>query len=319
MHHRCVRKPIPLPHPFHAAPFVATTAERYGIGRSRLRRHDLEQPFRGVRIARLRDDPTRKKWQIARDSAIHRARAYAAKLPPECFFSHVTAAQFHGLPLPRRLAERAQIDVATMVDARRRRGLAVRGHLLLSGDVSVVQIDGMSVASAVDTWCQLASVLSIDQLVIMGDALVRREDPPATMDHLYAAVERRSGRRGIRRLRDALALVRPRTDSVKETELRLAILRAGLPEPEINVPICDADGFIGLGDLVYRALKILIEYDGGQHREDEKQFLHDVDRLDRAMAEGWRVIRVTKKHAAARFEPAIERIRDALIKRGWRR
>jgi hypothetical protein len=120
-------------------------------------------------------------------------------------------------------------------------------------------------------------------------------------------------------LRDALALVRPRTDSVKETELRLAILRAGLPEPEINVPICDADGFIGLGDLVYRALKILIEYDGGQHREDEKQFLHDVDRLDRAMAEGWRVIRVTKKHAAARFEPAIERIRDALIKRGWRR
>ena len=206
-----------------------------------------------------------------------------------------------------------------MVDARRRRGLAVRGHLVLSGDVSVVQIDGMSVASAVDTWCQLASVLSIDQLVIMGDALVRREDPLATMDDLYAAVERRSGRRGIRRLRDALALVRPRTDSVKETELRLAILRAGLPEPEINVPICDADGFIGLGDLVYRALKILIEYDGGQHREDEKQFLHDVDRLDRAMAEGWRVIRVTKKHAAARFEPAIERIRDALIKRGWRR
>ena len=61
----------------------------------------------------------------------------------------------------------------------------------------------------------------------------------------------------------ALELVRPGSESPKETELRLLLIRGGLPEPELNVDVVGKNGrFIGRGDLVYRRHKVLVEYDG---------------------------------------------------------
>ncbi len=75
--------------------------------------------------------------------------------------------------------------------------------------------------------------------------------------------------------------------------------------------------FMALGDLVYVRYRILIEYDGGVHREDEKQFHKDIDRLDEPMEEGWRVIRVNNSHLGVRKHALVARIRRALLDRGW--
>ena len=108
--------------------------------------------------------------------------------------------------------------------------------------------------------------------------------------------------------------VRPRTDSIRETVLRLLIVDAGLPEPEVNLEIRNRAGaIIAHGDLVWRSSKVIVEYDGDQHRTDRWQFSVDVDRIGRLQQLGWLVIRVDAR-LLARPDQLIERIRAALTR-----
>ena len=185
--------------------------------------------------------------------------------------------------------------------------------------VRVVEVRGVPVTAPVDTWCQLSTVLELDALIEAGDALVRRKHPLATMAELRAGVSHYAGQRGAKKLREALTQVRPRTDSAKETATRLVIVRAGLPEPEVNGEIFDRLGRkIATGDLVFRRYKVLVEYDGEQHRTDEEQYHWDVDRLDAIMEAGWRVIRINKSHLRMSPSPALRKITTALAAAGWR-
>jgi very-short-patch-repair endonuclease len=72
-------------------------------------------------------------------------------------------------------------------------------------------------------------------------------------------------------------LVRSRVDSVKETDVRLVLVASGLPEPEVNGTIADGRGrFLARGDLVYRGLRIVIEYDGWHHDRSADQRRRDI-------------------------------------------
>lgn len=160
----------------------------------------------------------------------------------------------------------------------------------------------MPVSPPVIAWLESATLLSLDELIIMGDGLVRRFGPMATMDEVTAAVEDHRGRRGHRRLAAAVTMMRSGTDSARETELRLLIIRAGLPEPEINGIIRNRFGAaIAHGDLVFRPHRVLVEYDGRGHLE-ERQFAIDIRRLNEIGEERWRVIRVDKALFAQRAE-----------------
>ena len=185
--------------------------------------------------------------------------------------------------------------------------------------VLVVTVRGLPATAPVDTWCQLSTLLGLDALIEVGDALVRRKRPLATMAELRTGVLRYTGQRGAKRLREALESVRPRTDSARETATRLVIVRAGLPEPEVNGEIFDRLGRkIATGDLVFRGYRILVEYDGEQHRTDEEQYHWDVDRLDAIMEAGWRVIRINKSHLRMSPSTALRKITTALAAAGWR-
>jgi hypothetical protein len=165
----------------------------------------------------------------------------------------------------------------------------------------------------------LANALSVDDLVIMGDGLLRRIRPACTLHDLSLAVAQTRRQRGHLRLHEALALVRPETDSARETMLRLICTRAGFPEPELNGLILNAFGApIAHGDLVYRKYQTILEYDGGHHREDERQFHIDIVRLDELMEENWRVIRVDKQ-LMARTATLLGKIETALERGGWHR
>ncbi|MFC9559650.1 hypothetical protein [Agromyces sp. NPDC056965] len=250
-------------------------------------------------------------------SLLSMCRAYAARMRPSEVFSHGTAAELHGLPIPHRL--RGQVHVAAISPAGLPRAAGVHGHLVLAGDVSVTRRFGLSVVDPVDAWCQLADSLTERELVVIGDALLRRRRPLATPEGLQAAVRRRAGRRGRRKLIGALARIRPRTDSPAETELRLDLVDFGLPEPEVNVEITDADGrLIAIADLAYPAYRVAAEYDGEQHRTDRDQYARDVDRLDDVAHEGWRLVRFNVRHRGILRRQRIARLRDALIAAGWR-
>lgn len=239
---------------------------------------------------------------------------------PGQFFSHVTAAQLYGLPLPRRLDRDTSVHVSTLAPAQCPRMAGVRGHRLKPGSVLVRARDGLLMAAPVDTWCQLSSTLTLDELIMVGDALVRRRQPFATLAELGRGVAGYAGHRGAQRLREALEWVRPRVDSAKETELRLMLVRAGLPEPEVNGVITDEFGVkVATGDLVFRRYRVLAEYDGGQHRTDEEQYHWDIDRLDAIMALGWRVVRINKSHLRPGSTVPVRRVETALRAAGWSR
>jgi hypothetical protein len=76
--------------------------------------------------------------------------------------------------------------------------------------------------------------------------------PLVTSGELAAALEAYPGRRGLQRDRTALPLLRTRSESPRESVLRVIIVLAGLPEPECNYNVLAADGtFLARGDLVY--------------------------------------------------------------------
>ncbi len=296
----------PLPQPIRDRPFSVAEAEHRGVPPGRLRGRDLDAPFSGVRL-RKGSTGLPEPWA-----------SFAVRMPPRQFYSHVTAARIHGLPLPRRLSDNATLDVMVEIPHQCPRMPGVRGHRTKAGSVAVGTHDGFRVASPVDTWRQLSTVLSLDDLVAVGDALVRRKEPFATMAQLRKAVIRHERHRGARNLREAFDLVRPGVDSPRETTLRLILVRGGLPEPEVNGILLGAKGTkIATGDLVYRQHKVLVEYDGEQHRTDPEQYTWDIERLDRIRAEGWHVIRINKTHLRGSTSRIVSKVENALRAAGW--
>lgn len=300
-----MRRPSPLPEDLDSAPFSTKTARDAGISRQRTRAATLHSPYFGVR--------THHPPATTHD----RAAAYAQWMSPTQFFSHLTAAELLGLRLPEGFRPGA-LHVSSTPPARAPRSRGVIGHQTrLLGAPTLV--DGLRVSSAVDTWLALGSSLSIVDLIVMADGLLSRVRPATDLPALDAAVTGRAGRPGFHRLQAALRQVRANTDSARETMLRLVILRAGFPEPEVNGAIVNSLGAVTAhGDLVFREYRTILEYDGGHHRTSDSQFTIDVARLDELVEEGWRVIRVDK-NLMARHATLIGKVETALTRHGWQR
>ena len=111
----------------------------------------------------------------------------------------------------------------------------------------------------------IAASTNLLDLVTAGDWLIRLRR--TTLARLHSAVQGYSGR-GAVAARAAMKLVRERVDSPRETWLRLCLVLAGLPMPECNLVIGDDQGPIGRVDLVCMAYRLIIEYEGDQHRTD---------------------------------------------------
>lgn len=201
------------------------------------------------------------------------------------------------------------------------------GHRLSDQLIFTVPRGGHRVIDPATLFCQLAAVLSLPDLVAVGDALILTprfadaldDRPYLSLSDLVERVDRRRGR-GIRTARRAVGLIRPGAESRPETLVRLAAVDAGLPEPELNVDLFAADGtFIGRADMLYRQYRVVVEYDGEQHRTDTRQYDTDIDRLDRFAANGWRVVRLTGRAFFADRATCLARIEQALLAGGWRR
>ncbi|MGN6744444.1 MAG: hypothetical protein ACTHJL_14295, partial [Amnibacterium sp.] len=175
------------------------------------------------------------------------------------------------------------------------RGRGVLGHRTTVPPERVLEVDGLPVLNRSETWCELAEVLTVQELVVIADTFVGPEcpDPRRVLDALRAAVEAK-GRRHRDTLREALGRIRVGVRSPRESMLRLLLVDAGLPEPEVNVRLYARDGsFLAEGDLVYVVARLVLEYEGDHHRTDRKVFRSDIRRRERYEDEDWSVLRVT--------------------------
>ena len=291
----------PLPPELREGAFDRATAERFGVGAGRLRDKDILRPYRGVQAT---STPA---------STLERCLAYAVRLRPGQLFSHVTAAQLLGLSLPERLAKQTVLDVSAVHPAHAPSTREVRGHRLRR-EPARIEIHGLPVCGTLETWCQLASLVQPDDLVVIADRFLTDLPRPEQeirirMEDAITVADPRTGPR----LRQAMAESRRGSASPGETRLRLLLVRAGLPEPELNAPLYDEDGrYLGKPDLVYREQRVVFEYEGDGHRE-RRQFRYDIERYERFRDAGWTVVRVTGDDLVGdRRERLLERARARL-------
>jgi hypothetical protein len=148
--------------------------------------------------------------------------------------------------------------------------------------------DGLPLTSPERTFLDLAPYCDLTELVAAGDSLVRRTD--AEPQHLLDAAVAAIGVRGVRLAREAAALVRPEVDSPMESRLRLLLVLAGLPEPRVGHVVTDAaGGWLARPDLAYPEFRLAIEYDGGHHLGDARQWRSDIRRRENLERAGWLV------------------------------
>jgi very-short-patch-repair endonuclease len=150
-------------------------------------------------------------------------------------------------------------------------------------------------------WVRRLRIGVPDLDVFLRSGLVRR-----------SALERQVwGRRnrGIRLARHAVQLADPRAESLPESELRVILTVGGFrPKPQHNVR--KKRVFLGRLDLAIEESKVAIEYDGRWHNTPD-QVIHDRERRQRLMAEGWAFVIVDSDQLATDYSGIVERVRAA--------
>ena len=277
----------PIPDALVGRAFSLAEARAAGCSVLDLERAALRRPTRGVRTTESAPAP---------DDLAARCRELLPVLPRTAVFSHATALHLLGVDRPRGLRRPDDVHVEVPHTVRRPRRHGVASHSRLTEHQEPVLVrHGLPVALPARAWTQLAGELGGTELVVLGDALLRRRRPHATLRDLERAVDRLlPGARGARRLRDALPHLRTGTDSCQETRLRVALVAAGLPCPVVNHPVHDRDGrFVALPDLSYREARVAVEYDGDVHRTERRTWRRDVARRQALEHAGWRLITCT--------------------------
>jgi len=164
------------------------------------------------------------------------------------------------------------------------------------------RVRAAAVTSPVRTALDLACRVPLVEAVVGVDALAHRFGFPPH-DVIRCAYDH-PGRRGAARLPRVVKLARPAAESPMETRIRLAIVLAGLPEPQLHVPV----GPYRL-DMAYPELRLGIEYDGREHL-DQARALRDLDRQAYFTARAWRIVRFPKHvvlHEPARIPWTVRR------------
>lgn len=288
-------RPRALPEGLADQAFTVARARLYGEGTSRMRRGDLQRPVHGVRVPR--------------DCEASLVECVALVLRPDQRFSHATAAGLWGAPVPMAHRDAPRVHVATIGAASLMRRPGVTAHRV-NDDDSAVQ-DGLPVSTPARAWAECASLFDFRALVVLGDHLVGRAGL-ATIEDLAQALRPRG--HGVVLARAALDAVRPGSESPMETLVRLDVVDAGFPEPELNREVFDEHGsFLGRVDMCWPQLRIALEYDGDHHRERDA-FRHDQRRGNGFAVNGWIVVHATAADAA---RPAVlfERLRQAFATR----
>jgi len=281
-------------------PFTRAEAVAAGLDLGMLRSRRFRVVLRGVYVDAGAPDST--------DLVV---RAALKLHPPSAFVSHNTAAEVLGLPVP----SSAHVHVSVVRKEDRSQRADIDCHLAPRPS-HIVRRRGIRVASPLELFVQLAGSLDLVDLVVLGDAMIRKR--LMTVDGLVEHC--RSTRvRNAKAARRAAAQVRAEVDSPMESRLRMLIVLAGLPEPAVNHKIRDEDGnVLRRFDLSYPTLRLIVEYDGRLHVEREENWESDLDRREQFDEWGWRIIVVTSKGIYRDPGRTVERVHRALRKAGAR-
>jgi len=277
------------------------------------KRLGYDRLVRGV-YGHLPDTTRKSQWDARRELFLRKAQATLAPYVGRgAVLFGPTALQMLRVALPARLQDWDNVHILVERGGYRPVRRGVIAHTTRVPTEVWRMIDGCPVPHPVDAWVQLDA--TEDELVEVGDGLVRYRQPLLKMDDVTTRLATLAGAPGVKAARRALRLVRPGTDSIMETRTRLVLVRAGLPCPVVNHPVpCRNAGRVYHVDMGYEKEKVAVEFDGAVHVENTDQMEIDAQRRRDLQDEGWLIITVTKQqlNSSAQFVRSVE---TALIMR----
>ncbi|HEV8596220.1 MAG TPA: DUF559 domain-containing protein [Candidatus Dormibacteraeota bacterium] len=203
---------------------------------------------------------------------------WSRRLPRDAVLTGRTAAWLFGIdvdPTP------IEVIVPPTSGLRSRPGLEV--HRCDVADVMSVR--GLRVTTIERTLAEACRRLSEVEALVLWDAAVRL------------------------RLIERTGLAEP-AESPMETRLRWLLIQAGLPRPEVQTNLHDASGrFVGRADLYYPVARLVIEFDGSNHRD---RLVEDNRRQNALLNAGFELLRFTAADLSQRPEGIVAQVRGAL-------
>jgi very-short-patch-repair endonuclease len=248
-------------------------------------------------------------WTQIPDDAELRLKAAQQRLPSPFAFSGRTAAWILGLDLSP--CDPIEAIVPRNISVRCRAGMRVRRAALHEGDV--IQRRGFRLTNILRTVTDLGSGRDLIESVVAIDLALNAG--LIGMDTLNNHIEKSRGAKGIRRLRRAVALADSRSESPMETRLRVQLVCARLPAPELQVELHDKMGrFLGRADLYYSDVKLVVEFDGQNHKD---RIAADLRRQNALLNAGYHVLRFTASdlHVKGSVAAQVRHARDLLRQR----
>ena len=243
------------------------------------------------------------RWSDLPDDPWLMLSAWRRLLPPDAVFAGATAAWLLGLHLEP--TDPVEVVVPPSSGVRTRAGLVVRHRALASSDVATIR--GLPVLVLPLTLAGLCLDRPAVEALVAIDIAVRRGLTDAKSLAGYADAAR--GRPGMNRLR-ILAPLAARAESPMETRLRWLLIQSGLPRPVVQANLCDAASrFVGRADLYYPSARLVLEFDGGNHRD---RLVEDDRRQNLLVNAGYRLLRFTTADVLGRPDLVVAQVRGAL-------
>jgi predicted transcriptional regulator of viral defense system len=281
-------------------------------------RYEVDRDLRAGALSRLRrgaylEGPAPGDGDTRHRLAIHAA---FAELDAGAVASHGSAAVLHGLPTWAVPLERTQVTRVRTYGGRRDQLVHVRVARLDPDEVEYVE--DIPVTTVARTVVDLARALPFQPAVAIGDgALAGGLTDAEELDDMLRRSTRRPWCASARR---AVALMDGRAESVGESRSRVAIASAGLPKPQPQWEVRNAQGrLLGRGDFGWPEHGVIGEFDGRvkygrllRPGEDPGEAVYrEKLREDDLRAEGMTVVRWTW-HDLDNFHPVAARLRRAL-------
>ena len=185
--------------------------------------------------------------------------------------------------------------------------------------LDTLAVDEVTHASGLPATTRLRTAYDLGRLQNRAEALARLDALMRTQRFSIDAVAELAGRypgaRGVRQLRELLPLIDGGADSPRESHTRLALIDAGMPRPQTQIPVVDGRHAVAFLDMGWEEFKVAVEYDGDHHRKDRRQYVKDIRRIRMLEEMNWIVIRVIAEERVVQWLSRVER---ALVSRGCR-
>lgn len=199
--------------------------------------------------------------------------------------SHHSALAVHGIPV---YGVDHHVHIVPRGKSSNRTGAATRIHAPVL-ESCLVRRDEIWLVDPPVAALQVAATFGVEAGLVSADAVLRL----APNTDLSVDVNKTPLGNGRAKAELVARLADGRIESVGESRCRWVMREAGLPSPEAQAWVRDVTGFSARADFLFRAERVIVEFDGMLKYQTSHDLQHEKKREDALRRLGYEVVRIT--------------------------